>query len=94
MTDVEAPAPVTGVAPRIKAVLGVILGDADLAATITDDTNIVDDLGLNSIQMINFLLALEDAFDVELEFEDLTFAQLESLPEICRFVVAAMPDEP
>lgn len=84
----------TAVAPRIKAVLGVVLGDDQLAATITDDTNIVDDLGLNSIQMINFLLALEDAFDVELEFEDLTFAQLESFPEICRFVVAAMPDEP
>lgn len=78
---------------RIRAVLGVILGNEELAASITDETNIVDDLGLNSIQMINFLLALEDAFDVELEFEELSFAQLESFPEIRRFVMAAMADE-
>ncbi|SDG51210.1 acyl carrier protein [Lentzea fradiae] len=75
---------------RIRAVLGEVLGDEELAASITDETNIVDDLGLNSIQMINFLLALEDAFDVELEFEELSFSQLESFPAIRQFVMAAM----
>ncbi|AXX31902.1 acyl carrier protein [Actinosynnema pretiosum subsp. pretiosum] len=82
------------VALRIKEVLAGVLGAPELVERITDATNVVQDLGINSIQMINFLLALEDAFDVELEFEELSFEQLESLPEIRRFVVAAMPDSP
>lgn len=82
------------VALRIKEVLAGVLGAPELVERITDATNVVRDLGINSIQMINFLLALEDAFDVELEFEELSFEQLESLPEIRRFVVAAMPDSP
>ncbi|GAA2683889.1 MULTISPECIES: acyl carrier protein [Actinosynnema] len=82
------------VARRVREVLAGVLGTPELADGITDATNVVHDLGINSIQMINFLLALEDEFDVELEFEELSFEQLESLPEIRRFVVAAMPDSP
>ncbi|WP_424187011.1 acyl carrier protein [Actinokineospora sp. G85] len=84
----------TVVAQRIREVLGGILDSADLAAAITDETNLVADLGLNSIQMINFLLALEDAFDVELEFEELSYEQLESFPAIRGFVLAALSGAP
>lgn len=78
------------VSGRTRAVLGEVLGNPELAATITDDTDIIHDLGLDSIQAINFLLALEDAFDVELEFEELTYDQLRKFSGVCEFVITAL----
>jgi len=78
------------VADRAKAVLGDVLGNPEIAATISEDTDIIHDLGLDSIQAINFLLALEDVFDVELEFEELTYEQLRKFSGVCGFVIAAM----
>ncbi|MFE2415842.1 acyl carrier protein [Streptomyces hokutonensis] len=72
---------------RVKAVLGGILGQ-DLVADITDDTGIVNDLGLDSIQMITFLLRIEDEFDLELDFESLELVQLDSVRQFCEFVTA------
>jgi acyl carrier protein len=72
---------------RVKAVLGEIVGQ-DLVAGITDDTGIVNELGLDSIQMITFLLHIEDEFDVELDFERLELAQLDSVRQFCEFVTA------
>ncbi|MCP2163165.1 acyl carrier protein [Goodfellowiella coeruleoviolacea] len=77
------------VAGRIKALLGTILGDPALAATIDENTSIVNDLGLDSIQMINFLLQLEDEFNLELDFEDLSLEQLDSLRQLTAFVSEA-----
>jgi len=72
---------------RVKAILGGILGQ-DLVADITDDTGIVNDLGLDSIQMITFLLRIEDEFDLELDFESLELVQLDSVRQFCEFVTA------
>jgi acyl carrier protein len=74
---------------RIKTLLADVLGDPALAATIDDDTSIVGDLGLDSIQMINFLLRLEDEFDIELEFEELSLDQVDSLRQLAGFVAGA-----
>jgi acyl carrier protein len=72
---------------RVKAVLGGIIGQ-DLVADITDDTGIVNELGLDSIQMITFLLRIEDEFDLELDFESLELVQLDSVRQFCEFVTA------
>ncbi|MFL6123183.1 acyl carrier protein [Actinophytocola sp.] len=93
MTEAQprvAAATYESVSGRTRAVLGEVLGNPALAATITDDTDIIHDLGLDSIQAINFLLALEDAFDVELEFEELTYEQLQRFSQVCGFVIAAL----
>jgi acyl carrier protein len=82
------------VADRTKATLGDVLGNPEIAATISEDTDIINDLGLDSIQAINFLLALEDVFDVELEFEELTYEQLQKFSRVCGFVIAAMAVSP
>ena len=82
------------VADRTKAALGDVLGNPEIAATITEDTDIINDLGLDSIQAINFLLALEDVFDVDLEFEELTYEQLRKFSRVCGFVIAAMAVSP
>jgi acyl carrier protein len=76
---------------RVKALLAQVLGEPGLAATIGDDAGIVTDLGLDSIQMINFLLQVEDEFDVELDFESLDLDHLGSVRRFCAFVASLDP---
>ncbi|MFD5536626.1 acyl carrier protein [Streptomyces sp. NPDC127079] len=53
---------------------------------IERETNIVRDLGLDSLQMIEFLLTVEDELQVDLDFEAMDMDSLESVDAFCRFV--------
>lgn len=48
--------------------LAVIISEyADIAASeITSETNIRTDLGLNSLELVNIAVAIEDEFDVDI----------------------------
>jgi acyl carrier protein len=72
----------------LKELLADAAGDPGLAARLPDDVDVVDDLGLDSLQMISFLLAVEDRFDVEIDFEAL---QLDDLRSLDRFCALALP---
>lgn len=82
----------TAVPAAMKELLAEILGDPRLAASIPDDVDIVDDLRLDSLQMISFLLAIEDRFDVELDFESLGLDDLRSLRQFCALVLPGVPE--
>ncbi|NUU21880.1 MAG: acyl carrier protein [Streptomycetaceae bacterium] len=73
--------------PRLKALVAEILGDPGLAAGIADDADLVDELGLDSVQMIRFLLGTEDAFDLELDFEALELDHIRSVRLFAEFVL-------
>lgn len=77
MTDVTAGT--TELLAGLKDVLAGVLGDASLAERLSDDVDVVDEVGLDSLQMISFLLAIEDRFDVEVDFGALELDDLRSL---------------
>lgn len=54
--------------------------------SIERETNIIRDLGLDSLQMIEFLLTVEDELQVELDFETMDMEFLESVDSFCLFV--------
>jgi acyl carrier protein len=64
---------------QIKDVLEQVTGRAGLAATLSDSTNIIDDVGLTSLEMVDFMLHLEDRLNVEIQFHELDFASLRSI---------------
>ncbi|SDT80728.1 acyl carrier protein [Actinoplanes derwentensis] len=72
----------------LKQLLAEAVGDGTPAAEIDDDADIVNDIGIDSIQMITFLLSVEDALDVNLDFENLDLADLTSLRQFHTFVVS------
>jgi acyl carrier protein len=79
--------PVAGVPVAMKELLAEVIGDPALAGRISDDADVVDELRLDSLQMISFLLAIEDRFDVELDFESLQLDDLRSLRRFCALVL-------
>ena len=86
----DAPDPDVPVA--MKELLAEVMGDPGLVDGIADDADVVDDLRLDSLQMISFLLAIEDRFDVELDFESLQLDDLRSLRRFCALVLAGVPE--
>ncbi len=50
---------------RVKDVIGSQLGIEDLD-TITMDTTFIDDLGADSLDIVELIMALEEEFDMEI----------------------------
>ena len=59
---------------KIKAILSAQF-DVD-EDTITPETNIEDDLGADSLDVIDMLMSLEDEFDVEIPDEEIEHLRL------------------
>lgn len=70
----------------VKRLLADVLRDTDAAPEVRDEHRIVDDLGLDSLQMISFLLGVEDCFRVALDFERLDLSKLGTVAEFAVFV--------
>lgn len=50
---------------RVKEVIGEQLGIEDIE-TITMETTFIDDLGADSLDIVELIMALEDEFDMEI----------------------------
>jgi acyl carrier protein len=71
---------------EIRAVLATVLDNGMTAHDISVDADIVTDYGIDSLQMISFLLSIEDTFDVQLDYDNLELDHLRSVREFTDFV--------
>ena len=71
---------------EIRAVLASVLDNGITADDISVDADMIIDYGIDSLQVINFLLSIEDTFDVELDYENLELDHLRSVREFTDFV--------
>ena len=63
-----------------EIILGITTGEVD------DNASLVDDLALDSIQMIGLITALENEFEIELEDEDLDLQHFSTINSLAEFV--------
>ncbi len=59
-------------------------------ATLTEETNIRSELGLNSLELINIAVAIEDEFDVEIP--DREVGNIETLGDAIKIIEKYMED--
>ena len=71
---------------QIRAELATVLDNGMTADDISADADIVAEYGIDSLQMISFLLGIEDIFDLELDYENLELDHLRSVSEFAGFV--------
>ncbi len=72
---------------KVKKIIVEIVEDSDLRIeNITDSANIVEDIGLDSLQLINFMLRIEDEFGIEIDYDDLDMQCLSSVPAFCDYI--------
>lgn len=71
---------------RVKIVLAKVLDNGLTAAEIGSEADLVEEYGLDSLQTITFLLAIEDEFDLELDYPQLQLDDLRSVRQFSNFV--------
>jgi acyl carrier protein len=69
----------------LKDVLANLRGDPELR-NLPDDASVLGDVGLDSLELLQFMLEVEARLAVEVDFERLSFEQLESLTDLASFL--------
>lgn len=72
---------------QIIQLISQIKDDAQLEKSLNVDSNIMEDGGLDSLQMINFILKIEEQFGIEIDFEEFDFSHMESVSAFCQYII-------
>lgn len=70
----------------IKKILSEVKDTPVAVMTLSDDTDIINDIGLDSLQMVTFMLKLEQELDIQIDFDNLDFSNLMSVGSLCDFL--------
>ncbi|MNC55318.1 acyl carrier protein [compost metagenome] len=60
--------------------------DESFRSSLTPKSDLINEVGLDSLQMINFILEVEDHFGVEIVYEDLDYSYLLSVERFIDFL--------
>ena len=83
----------TATVGAIKEILARLRGAPELAASLADTADLVDGLALDSLEMLQFMLELEDRLAIRIDFEQLEFSYLRSIRTLADFL-DTMPARP
>ena len=75
---------------KLMQILAEIKNEPDLVARVTAGTDIINELGLDSLQMINLALRVEDEFQITIDFETFDFDTLLSVQTFWEFIESMM----
>ncbi|MBO5929240.1 MAG: acyl carrier protein [Clostridia bacterium] len=67
---------------KVKAILSTQFDVEE--DTITPETNIMEDLGADSLDVVDMLMSLEDEFDVEISDEEIE--KLQTVAEVVAYI--------
>ena len=72
---------------EIKVILEKVKGIPGLSKEIADTADIIEDLELDSLEMVEFMLAIESDLSIEIDFEKLEFSYLKSIEKLSEFLL-------
>jgi acyl carrier protein len=71
---------------KLIQILVEIKNEPDLLGCITASTDVLNELGLDSLEMINLALRVEDEFQITIDFETFDFETLLSVKSFWDFI--------
>ena len=70
----------------IKQILSELKKSPELAESLSDTANIIDDIGLDSLEMLQFMLEVEEKLAIEIDFELLEYEHMHSIMTLAEFM--------
>lgn len=70
----------------IKDIVARLKRDPAIAAGLDDKADLVEGVGLDSLEMLQFMLELEERLAVQIDFDQLEFAYLRSIERLAAFL--------
>jgi acyl carrier protein len=80
----------TTVAEKLKEIIIEVKGGEINIASIENSTNLMTEIGIDSLQLINLLLSIEDEFSVEIDFDTFDISHLDSFEKFCTFITSCI----
>ncbi|HEY0511088.1 MAG TPA: acyl carrier protein [Thermoanaerobaculia bacterium] len=71
---------------RIKSILEEVRGVPGLSQNLSDSASLIDDVGLDSLEMLTFMLKIEERLRVRIDFEQMDFSYLQSIQALSEFL--------
>ena len=66
---------------QLKKILAKVLPEVDMSK-VTEETDLIDDLGFDSLALIMLSMEIEEAFD--LHFDE--FVKFKTVGDVCRYI--------
>ena len=70
----------------IKRLLAQVMEDDAQPENWNSDTDIINDIGIDSLQIVKFMMAVEDELDIKLNYEEMTFDDFSSIRALSDFL--------
>lgn len=71
---------------RLIKIICEIKGVNSFELNINENSSIIEDIGIDSLQMINLILKVEEEFGIEIDFDDFDYTYLSSVSAFCDFI--------
>ncbi len=71
---------------QIKKTIVLVMNDQSLQETITEETDLINDIGFDSLQLVDFLLEIEKEFGIDINLESLEIDQVRSVRNFIQFI--------
>ncbi|AJS58673.1 acyl carrier protein [Paenibacillus sp. IHBB 10380] len=79
---------------KIADILCAIKEDQpELRQSLSPETDLNNDIGLDSLEMIQFMLKVEDQFNVAIDYDQFDYEHLQSIDAFTAFLKSCQPQE-
>ena len=82
----------------LNTIKGILTGDEfvildDVAADITEETSLINDMALDSLQILNLVVLIENKFGFECDEEELNLDLFNRMSELIDFIISKVGGE-
>ncbi len=60
--------------------------DTSLAEKIEDSNDLLNEIDIDSLQLINIILKIEDELDIQIDFDEFDMNSLHSIDSLCKYI--------
>jgi len=78
----------------IKTIVAKVKSDPGLSGRLQDTADLIDEVGLDSLEMLQFMLEIEASLAVQIDFERLEYSTLRSIRALADFLDRMPPWRP
>lgn len=73
---------------QLKHIFRTVIDENKDFSNVTEETNIIKDLGVNSVGLIYLLMAIEETYDIDMS--DVTFSTFEKIGDVIAYIEDAI----
>ena len=75
----------------IKQIIAKLKSRPELVGELADDADIINAIGLDSLEMLQFMLDLEERLSIRIDFDALEYSYLQSIRTLADFLETMPP---